>query len=360
MTQTMAIFLSAYRELSARRLFWLALVINVLVVALFASLGINEQGISFFGWTFDSPFYNSTTTSPETFYKSLFVALGVDWWLGLIATLLALVTTCGIIPDLVAPGSIDLLLAKPIGRARLFLTKYATGLLFAALQVCVFSLASFAAIGLRGGVWEWGLFLAVPIVTFFYSLLYCICALVGMLTKSSVASLILTLLAWTVIFSVNLSESIVVAGRIANSLETAAIEKELAAGVTQDGSEPLAEDDLEALRTDLQKAKDNRTDWDRAYFWFHGIKSFVPKTGDTLELLDRWLLASASMPTRDPDSERGPQRAFGPRRVKRGEYERALKDEERSRSIAWVLGTSAAFEAGILLLATVVFVRRDY
>jgi hypothetical protein len=159
---------------------------------------------------------------------------------------------------------------------------------------------------------------------------------------------------------VNLSESIVVAGRIANSLETAAIERQLASGVSEDGSEPLAEEDLESLRTDLQEAKENRVDWDRAYWWFHGAKSVVPKTGETLNLLDRWLLASASMPTRDPDSERGPQRAFGPRRVKRGEYERALKDEERSRSLAWVLGTSAAFEAGILLLATAMFVRRDY
>lgn len=360
MIQTGAIFLSAYRELRARRLFWLGLLINVLVVGLFASIGVNPEGISFLGWTFDSPIFNTNLISPETFAKLLFVNLGVDWWLGLIATLLALVTTCGVIPDLVAPGSIDLLLAKPIGRARLFLTKYATGLLFAALQVSVFSMASFVAIGLRGGAWEWGLFLAVPLVTFFYSLLYCICALVGVLTKSSVASLILTLLAWTVIFAINMAETIVVSGRIANSLETAAIERDLARGSDDDGGEPFSEGELESLKEDLAKAQGYRVDWDRAYFWFHGVESCVPKTSDTLDLLNRWLLESASMPLRNPDSQRGPQQAFGPRRVRRAEYEQALRDDDRSRSVFWILGTSAAFEAGILALATLVFVRRDY
>ena len=149
MMQTIAIFVSAYRELSARKIFWLALAISLFVVGIFASLGINETGISFFGWTFESPLFNTNTTSPETFYKLLFVNLGVDWWLGVLSTLLALVTTCGIIPDLVAPGSIDLLLAKPITRTRLFLTKYCTGLLFAALQVFVFTSASFFVIGIQ-------------------------------------------------------------------------------------------------------------------------------------------------------------------------------------------------------------------
>ena len=353
--QTIAIFVGAYRELSARKIFWLALAVSLLVVALFACLGINETGITFIGWTFESPFFSTKTLSPETFYKSLFVNLGVDWWLGVLSTLLALVTTCGIIPDLVAPGSVDLLLAKPITRTRLFLTKYCTGLLFAALQVLVFSTATFFVIGVRGGAWEWTLFAAVPIVTFFYSLLFSICALVGVLTRSSVASLILTLLAWTIIFTINISESIVNSGRIANQLESTAIEAKLANTDT-----PVDDDEREELTNDLAKALDRRLTWDRAHFWFFGVKTFLPKTTDTLKLLDRWLLESASMPGRDEDSSRGPQQAFGPKRVKRGEFQRAVREDEQSHSIWWILGTSVVFEGIILGLATVVFVRRDY
>lgn len=355
MMQTVAIFVGAYRELSARKLFWLALAVSLLVVGLFACLGINETGISFIGWSFESPFFSTKTMSPETFYKLLFVNLGVDWWLGVLSTLLALVTTCGIIPDLVAPGSVDLLLAKPITRTRLFLTKFCTGLLFAALQVSVFTAASFVVIGVRGGVWEWSLFYAIPMLTFFYSMLFSICAFVGMLTKSSVASLILTLLAWTVIFTINLAETLVNSGRIANQMEVAAIEKSLA-----DTENPPDEDEQEELNRDLERSMENRPTWDRAHFWFFGVKTFLPKTTDTLKLLDRWIFESASMPMRDEDSRRGPQQAFGPKRVKHGEFQRALRDDEQSRSIWWVLGTSIAFEALVLGLSTMIFVRRDY
>ena len=69
-----------------------------------------------------------------------------------------------IFPDFVDRGSIDLMLSKPIGRTRLFFTKFLTGLLFAGLQVTVFTLASFLVIGLRGGDWEPWIFIAVPLV----------------------------------------------------------------------------------------------------------------------------------------------------------------------------------------------------
>lgn len=355
MTQTLAIFIAAYRELSARRLFWLAIAITLLVVAIFACLGINETGVTFLGWTLESPFFNTTTTSPETFYKRLFVSLGIEWWLGLISTLLALVTTCGIIPDLVAPGSIDLLLAKPISRKRLFLTKYATGLLFAAVQVLLFSIASFLVIGVRGGAWEPALFVAVPIVTFFYSLLFSICALVGVITRSSVASLILTLLAWAVIFTLNFAETIVNGGRIANQMEGEVIEAALA---NQD--EPPDDDTREELTTDLAEVKANEPSWQTAHFWLYSAKTCLPKTTDTLALLDRWLIDSASMPARDESSTQNVQEGFGSRRVRGNSIGKAVREQQRTQSIWWVLGTSVLFEAFVLGLATLVFVRRDY
>lgn len=357
MMQTIAIFVAAYRELSARRLFWLAIGITVVAVGLLACLGINDTGVSFLTWTLESAIFNTSTMSPETFYKKLFVSLGVEWWLGLISTLLALVTTCGIIPDLVAPGSVDLLLAKPISRSRLFLTKYASGLLFAALQVFVFSAASFVVIGLRGGAWEVSLFAAVPIVTFFYSLLFCICALVGVVTGSSVASLILTLLAWSVIFTVSFAETIVNGGRLANETEASSIEELLAS--TDD---PPDEEEREELMTDLADSKDQQPTWDKVHWWLFGIKTCLPKTTDTLGLLDRWLIVPATLPQRDGGTPSEAERAFefGSRRVHGKSLPEVVRGVQRSQSLWWVLGTSGIIEAGILALATFIFVRKDY
>ena len=72
-------------------------------------------------------------------------------------------------------GSIDLFVQKLICLVGLFFTEYLAGLLFAALQVTIFTAACFLVIGPRGPVWEPGLFLAVPIVVCFFSYLFSVC-----------------------------------------------------------------------------------------------------------------------------------------------------------------------------------------
>ena len=366
MMQTLAILGAAYRELNARKLFWLAIALSGAVVALFASLGINEQGVTFLTWTFESPVFNSRLLPRENFYKLLFVNVGLEWWIGLLSTLLALVTTAGIIPDLVSPGSVDMMLAKPISRTRLFLTKVGTGLLFTALQVSVFALATIVAIGIRGGVWEWSLLVAVPLSVLFYSYLYCVCALVGVLTRSTVASLIVTLLFWAVVFAVHSAESISTFGRVGTELElqkleerVAALEKSMPEDASADEDDDAAE--LERLRERRTAVADASAKWNEAHWWFYTTMTVLPKTAETLSLAERWLVEAAALPRPDEDEPvRGPRRAFVSREVKRGDFARALEEEERSRSVWWVLGTSLIFEAAVLGLATRIFVRRDY
>ena len=123
MTQTLAIFLDAYRDLNSRKLFWLSIFISFVVVAVVAALGIDEQGVTVLGWRFPSKFVNTLFFPPETYYKLIFQSLRIDIWLTWLAAILALVSTAGIIPDMIAGGSIDMMLSKPIGRTRLFLTR---------------------------------------------------------------------------------------------------------------------------------------------------------------------------------------------------------------------------------------------
>ena len=143
MIQTLALLNAAYRELNARKLFWVTMVLSLLIVGVFAILGINERGITILWWEFESEFFNTFFFPREVFYKVLFANFGVNWWLAWLATMLALVSTASIVPDMISDGAIDNLLSKPIGRSRLFLTRYCTGLLFVTVQVSVFSIASF-------------------------------------------------------------------------------------------------------------------------------------------------------------------------------------------------------------------------
>ena len=148
--------------------------LSVAVVTSFALLGNNERGMTVVGYTLEIPFFSTKAVSHAGFYKFVFSNVGVNLWLTWGAAILALISTAGMIPEFVSSGSIDMTLCKPIGRLRLFLTKYATGLLFVALQVIVFSVGAFLVIGLRGKSWEPSVFLAVPLVVVFYSYLYCV------------------------------------------------------------------------------------------------------------------------------------------------------------------------------------------
>lgn len=390
-TQTKAMLIDAYRELNARKLFWITMGLNLLVVALFASLGINEKGPSFWHWTFDNPFFNSERVSPELFYKFQFVTWGTPFWLSWIATILALVSTAGIIPDLVAGGSIETMISKPISRTRLFLTKYIFGLGFATLQVAVFSTGCFLVMWIRGGTTEFGLFMAIPLVVLFFSYLFSVCVLLGLITRSTVASLLVTILLWFVVFAVNATDVLVLQQKVQFDVEVETLEARLANQNKRadeqverilESGEPIEDNEgnpitdpkdrrkaafpmITRTRADLQRAEEAQQTWstwtDRVVL----IKTILPKTGETIGLLDRYLVTGDELAVLmarqngfeiDEDqlpSERGPG-APDPRVQSR------LQEEMRNRNVTWILGTSLAFEAVMLILSGVIFVRRDF
>lgn len=411
-TQTWAVLVDAYRELNAKKLFWITMGLSVLVVAAFAMIGINEKGMTILWWTMEIEAFNSSIMDPADFYKLTFTSLGVGIWLTWVATILALVSTASMIPDMLASGSIELVLARPISRTRLFLTKYIAGLLFVFLQVLVFSVASFLVIGIRGGVWEPGLFLAVPVVTLFFSYLFGLCTLFGVVTRSAIAALLMTLLVWFLTFALNTTEIVLLtektraemsADRHALVLEdtrpkVVALEEELADLESQVAAGALAEDDaairklrsrikagsayIARIETDAPKhASSAKTiaKWHRMIF---GVKTALPKTAETTELLNRWLVDAANLPsgpaerpTEDKDfaeflgasagtaeggeSDAAPKRPQSVR-VSQAEVQRTLQDVIRSRSVAWVVGTSLIFEAICVGLAAFLFKRRDF
>lgn len=392
MTQTFAMLVDAYRELNSRKLFWVSLGLSVLVVLAFGALGVSETGFSILWWDFRHRFINTNLLPPEFFYKFLFFSFGIKFWLAWLASILALISTAGIIPDFVSGGSVELSLSKPIGRLRLFLTKYATGLLFATLQVAVFSLAAFILIGVRGKSWEPGLFLAVPIVVCFFSYLYALCALVGLVTRSTIAALLTTLLFWFLLFAVNVTDGLFVqqreravlqreslVGRIERAergtgaqLEKTERDRLLAAGETPpeaDPSAPRPAAELDAAnpilamyRTRLVEAEKDSKTW---AYWARVImiaKTVLPKTAETVQLLERRLISGEEMdrfvravddrPSRIGEDDDVP--------IDNREVQRRAVAALKTRPIWWVLGTSLAFEALVLGIASWIFCRRDF
>jgi ABC-type transport system involved in multi-copper enzyme maturation permease subunit len=401
MMQTWAILVDTYRELNSKKLFWISLIISSLCVLVFLAIGINDRGISFLTWTIPSAIFNTTFLTPAAYYKWVFVNFGVKLWLAWIATVLALISTAPIFPDFLAGGAVEMVISKPIGRVRLFLTKYFAALLFVGVQILVFTGLCVIMLGIRGGSWEPKLLLAVPIVLAFYSFLYCLCALWGILTRSTIASLLLTCLVWLVLFMINAGDGLTLFGREQfesrlESLERRLPRMERFAQTEADRrkEEALAKEEArEAIdpppvreHTDeelfeanplLSNARrsldDTREDAKQLRFW-HGVlvmaKAPLPKTGETIELLERTLLTPQEMErflSEDLERDRRRELEWRKRRgtaeddsMTRAESAAAAQRELRSRSLWWVLGTSFGFEAVILALASWRFARRDF
>lgn len=375
--QTWALLVDSYRELNYKKLFWITLILSVLVVVAFAGAGINEKGVTILKWEFETPFMNTAVMSKETFYKTYLVSLGVGVWLGWIATALALISTASIFPDFLTSGAVDLWLSRPISRVRLFVTKYIFGLLFVTLQVGAFALACFIVIGIRAGAWEPAIFLAVPLVVAFFSYLYAFCVLFGVLTRSTIAALLLTLLVWFGFFLVNSTETTLMAVRTMQQVHAEGVEKRLKRredDAAKAGVESRPER-VQQLKDELAEARTTVEKLDWWHGWSYRAKTVLPKTDETKELLSRSLVSLADLPDvpelsdlddsmpggpgmrpRDPADRRSFEQRMDEQRI----AQRRIQTEIRERSVWWVLGTSLLFEAGVVGIAAMIFCRRDF
>lgn len=380
MRQTLAIMVDSYRDLSHRKLFWISIVLSLVVVLIFAGLGINEKGIVIL-WFEVPTFINSTIVSEALFYKTLFASFGVGTWLAVGAVGLAVVSTASIMPDFLASGTVELSLARPIARWRLFLTRYFAGLLFVVLQVTVFCVASMVVIGLRGKEWLPGILLAIPVVTLAFSFLYALSVLVGTLTRSTIAAVMAAAGLWFVGGMLSIADEFLLRAGIGNQIQYERAQKDVETRRVQletetaraQRNEPGSknEQELSELRDRLargeREATDEKRDVDNIDRWHRLILSarlVLPKTGETLNLVERVLISTAEMEgffestRRDEGLEsRGRRARFGP-----GESQIEIRAKRvlAERSLLWIIGTSLMFEFFCVGLATWIFSRRDY
>jgi hypothetical protein len=250
-TQSTAMLADAYRELNARKLFWITMGLNLLVVGVFASLGMNEKGPTFWHWEFENPILNTDTVSAGLFYRFQFVTWGTPIWLSWAATILALVSTAGIVPDLVAGGSIETLVSKPISRVRLFSPSTSSASSSPPSRSPSSASAASWSCGSAADVVEWGLFMAIPIVVLFFSYLFAVCALLGMITRSTVAALLITMVLWLLIFAINATDQTLIGLREDARLKAEDARERL---VNQN---TLADRRLEQIETSGETIEDN-------------------------------------------------------------------------------------------------------
>ncbi|MFQ5413201.1 MAG: ABC transporter permease [Phycisphaerae bacterium] len=313
--QLWAVIVDSLRESIDRKIFWLLLVLTAFVVIVIASIGFEHDRVTLLFGMFDvaSDRYNPALELGRSRIAGLLVHGFLSVVLGWIGVLLAVIATAGVFPSMLGGGAISVLLAKPISRPRLFLYKYIASMVFIFVQATAFVVGTFLAVGTRWGVWVPGYLVAIPLVVLLFSYIYCISVLVAVKTRSTVASILISVGAWVAF----------------------------------------------ALIHQAPQVFEWQPDWKANTTVYRAVKivgSIPPKTGDLPYLAARWASASTSVDAM-PQAMMGPGVDINAAQLAAADrYERDLINRHPIYSI----GSSVLFEMVVLVWAMVSFMRQDY
>jgi ABC-type transport system involved in multi-copper enzyme maturation permease subunit len=132
---------------------------------------------------------------------------------GMIIILIAVIVTAFFIPNMLRPGSVVMLLSKPISRTTLLLFKYFGGLFFVLILSAFVVGGVWLITGIRAGVWAPGVFAVVPLMTLSFAILYAVSTLAAVLTRNSIVAILVTVAFGGLLWLVGKVESVAIVFR---------------------------------------------------------------------------------------------------------------------------------------------------
>jgi ABC-type transport system involved in multi-copper enzyme maturation permease subunit len=242
-----------------------------------------------------------------------------------VVMLLSCIVTAFFIPNMLAKGTVDLLLVKPINRVTLFIYKFLGGTAFMLLNTTVIMVGVWAGLGLQSGYWVNAFLLCIPIFAFEFMIFYSASALAGVLTRSPIVSILTVVFLWGSFSAVGWANWLAVERYKVQSLPSGEIELEPT--IVSAASDHWAISLIEILHAMLPRYKD--LDWLTA----KEIKAELIK----------------------------PQDLSSPALVESYRFQLQVLDREYG-TYAWgpTIGVSVIFIVIVVSLATFWFATRDY
>jgi len=122
----------------------------------------------------------------------------IDWLLGFVLIFLGILVTASIIPDMLQPGSLHLLLSKPVSRTLLLLSKFIGGCAFVFLCVVQLVIGLYLIAGWRLDVWNLRLLWCIPAAVFLFSVFYSVSVVAGLRWRSPILAIGVTVIFGTI------------------------------------------------------------------------------------------------------------------------------------------------------------------
>ncbi len=120
------------------------------------------------------------------------IQAGLAGFLFGVGLFLSIFATANLVPVMLEKGYVDLLLSKPLSRPALFLGRYLGALSVVVLNLFFLVGGVWVLLGWKTGIWKPGLLLAGVIIVLTYAILLGFMMLVGVLTRSSSITIMLS------------------------------------------------------------------------------------------------------------------------------------------------------------------------
>jgi ABC-type transport system involved in multi-copper enzyme maturation permease subunit len=180
----------------------LVVLVLVLVAATFAIGARPEELVILFGWrriAYEDVFLSFGLAMPDVGEQHAVLiqtvqGLMVDKLAGTFGITLAVAATAFFMPRMVEKGAADIVFSKPVSRLTLMLSRYVSGLVFVSILAVLLVGGMHAGFLLNSGYSDPGFLWSTVTLIYLFGLLHAFSVAIGVLTRSTVAAILLTLL----------------------------------------------------------------------------------------------------------------------------------------------------------------------
>ncbi|QDV41513.1 ABC-2 family transporter protein [Stieleria neptunia] len=162
--------------------------IEAALPGVFTAMSARSITLSYAGFDFPA-FFLIGKEQFVSLINQFVVPIMMDWLLGFALIFLGILVTASIIPDMLQPGSLHLLLSKPISRTMLLLSKFVGGCAFVFLCVCQLVVGLWLISGFRLDIWNARVLWCIPVAVFLFAVFFSVSLLAGLRWRSPILSI---------------------------------------------------------------------------------------------------------------------------------------------------------------------------
>lgn len=132
----------------------------------------------------------------KQYLTTMILPMVLNGMLGFVGIVMGILVTAPILPEMLQPGSLHLLLSKPISRPLLYLSKFLGGCAFMLMCVGPLLVGVWLILGTRFDLWLPGLFYCIPVYMLLFMVYYSVSCLAALQWKSSIVAALVAIGFW--------------------------------------------------------------------------------------------------------------------------------------------------------------------